>query len=329
MNLNKEEVITLINKYPIGNVIGYKRALEGLGNYNWIIETTKGKFVLRCIPFWKMTKGLEFEFKYLDYFRKRFSKKIPKPLENNNHQLMTRYKNKRFWIYELIKGKTILDYSKNQLREAAKLIAEFHNILVKSGLDNGRKVTSPRNPYISNALVTQRKRASSRKHKNDIIFLSEVDDLIEIYKQIRPKDYFALKAYPLHKDLKLDNVIFKNGHVVGLIDFDQVSYNKEPLIKDVTNFLYYCRSKRDRKKMDLESAKFFIKKYKKYRNLSDKEIALIPYLEASNSIEDFSFTQWLFENDKKRARLYKLKLYSNMAKWYWNNKEFIIKTLSE
>lgn len=330
MKLTDQEVIGLLKNYPIGAFISYKKVLQGVGNHNWIVHANKGKFILRCVSKSKKSKDLKFEFKYLDYFRKRFSKQIPYPLKNMNHECITKFKNRLFWLYPLIKGRTIKVFSKKELSESAKLMAEFHRLLIKSKLNNGKIVTKLCNQHILNVLVAQRRRALLRKNKNDIIFLSGVDDLIEIYRQIHPKDYFALKAYPLHRDIDPDNVIFKNKKAVGLIDFDNVSFSKEPIIKDIVILLMYsCRNKRNRQKLDFNSAKFFINEYKKYRNLSIKEIELIPYLAASGGIEDFSYVQWQFENDKRRAKLYRLKLYANIAKWFWNNKEIIIKTLSE
>ncbi len=328
MRLTKKEIIGLLNNYSIRDFISHKKMLAGVANHNWIIQTKRGKFILRGVSAWKKPKDIMFEFEYMNYFRQKFSYQIPKPLENNNHNFITKYKNRLFWLYPLIDGNTIKVFSKNELHEIAKLMAEYHQILIKSNLDNGQKVTKPCNSNVLKELIKHRKIASLKKQKNDMIYLSEVDDLIKIYKQIYSKEYFDLKAYPLHRDINPENVIFKNGKAVGLIDFDNVSFYKEPLIKDIVILLMYsCRNKRDRKKLNLESARFFLKEYQKYRKLSINEIGLIPNLATSNAIEDFSYVQWLFNNDKRRAKLYRLKLYANIAKWFWNNKELIVKAL--
>lgn len=330
MTLTKIEVVKLLNNYPIGDFISHKKTMAGVANHNWIIQTTKGKFVLRCVPEWKKIKNLNFEFEYINHFKKKFSYQIPKPMKNNDQEFITKYKNRLFWLYPLIEGITIKVFSKTELHEVARLMAEYHRILVKSGLDNKKKITKPSNPLVIKELTGYRKRASLKKLKNDVLYLSEVDDLIKIYSQIHSKEYFALKAYPLHRDINPENIIFKNGKAVGLIDFDNVSFYKEPLIKDIVILLMYsCRNKRDRKKLNLESARFFLKEYQKYRKLSINEIRLIPDLATSNAIEDFSYVQWLFENDRKRAKLYRLRLYANIAKWFWNNKKIIIKALSD
>lgn len=329
MKITKQEIISLLANYNIGVIISYKKTSAGVANHNWIIQAKRGKFILRGVPAWKKAKDLLFEFKYINHFNKHFSYQVPQPLLNNNHALITEYKDRLFWVYPLINGKTIKVFSKNELRETAKLMAEYHKVLIISRLDNLKKVTKPCNPYILKELISQRKRASSRKQKHDLIFLSEANSLIEIYSKIKPKEYFHLKAYPLHRDINPENIIFKNGKAVGLIDFDNVSFYKEPLIKDIVILLMYsCRKKRDRKKLDLEKAKFFIKEYQKYRRLSLDEIKMIPDLAASNAIEDFSYVQWLFENDRRRAKLYRLHLYASIARWFWNNKPLIIKTLS-
>lgn len=329
MKLDKKEIIRLLAEYGVNKVIGYKKARAGVANHNWIIYAKTGKFVLRGVSVWKKPKDLAFEFKYINYFNKNLSYKVPQPLQNNHNTFITKYKNRLFWLYPLIDGKIVEVFSTDELREVARLMSEYHKILIKSKLDNKKKTTKPSSPLILKELMEHRKKASAKKQKHDCVFLSEVDDLIEIYSKIKPKVYFNLKAYPLHRDINPENVIFKNGKAVGLIDFDNVSFYKEPLIKDIVVLLMYsCRNKRDRKKLDLEKARFFLKEYQKYRKLSLEEIKLIPDLATSTAIEDFCYVQWLFENDRRRAKLYRLKLYANIARWFWNNKLLIIKALS-
>jgi len=107
-----------------------------------------------------------------------------------------------------------------------------------------------------------------------------------------------------------------------------VSTMNDTVIKDISVMLQYsCRDRKQKHKLDLKLAKFFLREYKKCRQLSNKEIELIPDMITAGSIEDFSYAYWMLVNDPKRARLYRLKLYSQTAQWYQKNKQEIIEKL--
>lgn len=80
-------------------------------------------------------------------------------------------------------------------------------------------------------------------------------------------------------------------------------------------------------RLDLKLAKFFLKEYKKYRQSSDEEIGFLPDIIIAGSIEDFGYAYWMLVNDPKRAKLYRLKLYSKIAQWCHKNKQEILEKL--
>ena len=44
--LNEKEIQSIINDYPIGNLIQFKGIQDGIENTNYFIKTKKGKFIL-------------------------------------------------------------------------------------------------------------------------------------------------------------------------------------------------------------------------------------------------------------------------------------------
>lgn len=332
MDLTKKDVNYLVSRYDIGPLADYKQFEKGVANYNWLINTDNGKFVLRCVNQWKKTRDIKFELKYLEYFRKRFHYEIPQAIRNLNRSPVTKYKGRLFWMYPLIKGEPVEKYGKKELKEVAKLMAEYHNILIKSKLNNRKIKTQIINPSILRDLEKQKRNCLSKRKKreNEKIFLSSVDDLLGIYKSLNVKEYFSFRFYPIHRDINPENVLFNHGKAIGLIDFDNVSIYNEPLIKDVVILLMYsCRDKNDKRKINFKMARYFLGEYQKYRKLTLREIKLIPILATSNAIEDFSYVQWLFEHEPKRAKLYRLRLYSDISKWFYDNRELIVRKLTK
>jgi Ser/Thr protein kinase RdoA (MazF antagonist) len=165
--------------------------------------------------------------------------------------------------------------------------------------------------------------------RKDKIFLKESSILIPLMKSLDAREYSKLPTYPLHRDINPENTLWTNKKLVGLIDFENIGTMNDTVIKDISVMLQYsCRDKKQKHKLDLKLAKFFLNEYKKHRQLTDKEIGFLPDVITAGTIEDFAYAYWMLINDPKRAKLYRLKLYSKTAQWYHKNKLQIIKKLT-
>jgi Ser/Thr protein kinase RdoA (MazF antagonist) len=47
MKLTKPQVEKILKNWNVGKLISYKKAEKGVVNHNWIVNTTKGKYILR------------------------------------------------------------------------------------------------------------------------------------------------------------------------------------------------------------------------------------------------------------------------------------------
>ncbi len=47
VNFTKKEIIRILDNYKIGTLASYKAIEGGEVNYNWIVKTTEGKYILR------------------------------------------------------------------------------------------------------------------------------------------------------------------------------------------------------------------------------------------------------------------------------------------
>jgi Ser/Thr protein kinase RdoA (MazF antagonist) len=108
-----------------------------------------------------------------------------------------------------------------------------------------------------------------------------------------------------------------------LIDFENVGTFNEPVMKDIAVFFQHsCRSI-GRDTIDLRLCRAFLERYRRLHPLSETETAALPDLMAAGFIEDFAYAYWMLKNDPARAKKYRLKRYSKLAKWCYENRKAI------
>lgn len=333
MNLTKKEIIAILDNYNIGTFISCKAIEKGEVNYNWIVKTTEGKYVLRKESSFKKLPDLEFQFKYVTYLKARkFPYNIPVPLSAKDGRNYFKSNRSHFWLYKFIEGRIRTIFGRKELRQVTEMMAEYHHLIEQSKLDNGKgngdafgreSVLKELKMFRSGVL-----RKAERDQKDEI-FLEEIPELIDLLESLDERQYAQLKRYPLHRDITPTNILWRENKIVGIVDFENVSLMNEPTIKDVAVMLQYsCRDKKHQHQLDLKLGKFFLEKYGKYHTISNEEIKFIPDIITSGAIEDFAYAYWMLINDPKRAKLYRLGLYSRVAKWHLKNKRLIIQRLS-
>jgi Ser/Thr protein kinase RdoA (MazF antagonist) len=332
-SMDKQEIEVLLENWDIGDLINCKQATKGVVNINWILKTTRGRYVLRKVAQSTRTSDLKFELDYLTYLTEHgFPYRIPTPLRTKNRGFILRFEGSRFWMYEYIDGKSVEQFDYRKLKECAKMMAIYHRMIENSGLNNKkgsgevfkrRSVLKELQAYKAQIL---KKNKLARK---DQIFLEESSILVSLLRSLDGQEYSKLPKYPLHRDINPENTLWKNKKLVGLIDFENVGTMNDTLVKDLSTVLQYsCRDRKEKHKLDLKLAKIFLKEYKKHHELSGREIGFIPDIVTAGSIEDFGYAYWMLVNDPERAKLYRLKLYSKIAQWYHRNRVEIVKKLT-
>ena len=139
----------------------------------------------------------------------------------------------------------------------------------------------------------------------------------------------ASDLYPIHSDLISENLLWKQGKLAGVIDFEHVSETNDPIVKDLAVTMQYCcRDNKVKNRLDIDSASRFLQACREYHPLSNKEVVLIPDLITAGFAEDFVFAFWMIRNDPKRAKQSEeedcgLTMYSRAAQWSHSNRERI------
>jgi Ser/Thr protein kinase RdoA (MazF antagonist) len=330
--MHKREIESLLEKWDIGELVSCKQARKGVVNINWILRTKWGKYVLRKVTQFTSIADLRFGLSYLSYLKTHgFPYSIPFAIRTRDGRSFLTFKGSRFWVYEFIDGRDIKRFGYHELRECAKMMATYHKIIERSGLNNGKgKGDAFNRRSVLNDLKRFRKQIlrSDKQRREDQIFLKESTILTPLIRNLDDREYSKLPRYPLHRDINPENILWKDRKLVGLIDFENVGAMNDTVVKDVSIMLQYaCRDMKQKHRLDTRKASFFVREYKKHRQLSDPEIQFLPDIIIAGSIEDFCYAYWMLVNDPKRAKLYRLKLYSQVAQWYHKNKVEVIEKL--
>ena len=145
--------------------------------------------------------------------------------------------------------------------------------------------------------------------------------------------YSDLGLYPIHRDLISENLLWKEGRLAGVIDFEHVSGSNDPIVKDIAVTMQYCcRDNKARHLLDVDSVRRFLQSYTESHPLSNREIALIPDLMTAGFLDDFAYAFWMLRNDPVRAKRseadgYGLTLFSKAAEWNHRNRKSISQAL--
>jgi len=223
--LSSTEIKKILSRYKIGVFEKYIGIKEGIENTNYLVFTSKNKFILTIYE--ERTKDELIPF-YMDvmYNSSINGIKCPTPIKDEYGQLINIIKKKSYGFFKFINGNSKKIWSKNNCFEVGKELARFHVV-------NKNIITSNKNNYGLNFWNT-----TFNKCKN---FISK--ELPGSFEIIAEELNFLNKSWPLnlpegiiHADLFPDNVLFsKSQKISGMIDFyfackDYFSYDIAVLI---------------------------------------------------------------------------------------------------
>ena len=308
-------------------------------NLNFILRTAHGKHVLRQVSHvhHKSPRDLKFELSYLDYLRRSgFPCNVPSAVPTKNGGLFTTIQGHYYWLYRFLEGRVIESLRQPHLEQLAQMMARYHALIERSNLHNGKPASDPYGRTTVLKEIGEYRAEIMRKNninRQERAFLDESVRLTEILRGFDARPRSDLGLYPIHSDLISENLIWNQGKLAGIIDFEHVSQTNDPVVKDIAVTMQYCcRDSEVRHQVDIGSAERFLRSYRKSRRLSDEEVVLIPDLITAAFIGDFVFAFWMLRNDPKRAKQseeegYGLTLGSRAAQWSYSNRERIAHAL--
>ena len=208
-----ENLLKILNQYSIGNLIEFSGIKEGIENTNYFVRTNKGKFILTIFENRVDEKDVPFFVNIMKHLnRQNFL--CPKPIEDNNKNIISEINKKKFIIVSFLEGKWKSKTNNNDCLELGQCIAEMHN--KTKNFNQVRKNSLSIKGW--EKLIISCKCEIPKKQLNlfgpDLI--NEIEDSFELCKKNWPSN---LPIGLIHGDVFPDNVFFNKNKVSGVIDF--------------------------------------------------------------------------------------------------------------
>ncbi len=254
--LTKKKLESILKKhYAIGFLISFERMKKGLGNVLYRVRTTRGDFTLK-IAMRNNPIRVRYEIELLEHLTKL---PVPHLIKTKAGGYFFSYGKYKSFMYAFLPGAHASEITPAMLREVGTFLGKLH--LQTKGFTS--RVPRMRFYDITskNIAVVMR---DSRKVQNPKLRDAAEYMGKELLKYRLPK---KLPEGAMHIDVKPENTLFKNGHLSGVVDFDN-SYNG-PLVLDLANTLmWYCSRQGV---FDMKKARIIYRAYAKVRKLSHTE----------------------------------------------------------
>ena len=286
------QVQLILKDYNIGHLkklIGIKKGIE---NTNYLLVTSKNKFILTIYE--KRVNSKELPF-FMHLMKKLNAKQIncPKPILNKKRKFLFTVEKKLASITSFVHGKEKKNHSLNESKIIGNNIAKLH--LATKNIKLYRKNNlSLQSWFALNNLI---KKSKSKKINR---LCKWIDTILQDLKKQWPSN---LPSGIIHADLFHDNIFFLKKKFSGFIDLyfscnDAYVYDLAICINAI------CFDSKF--KFKVNKAKALIKGYQQIRKLTKKEILALPYLLRGAAIR-FYLTRLYDQLNQQKGAIVKVK----------------------
>jgi len=286
------QVQLILKDYNIGHLkklIGIKKGIE---NTNYLLVTSKNKFILTIYE--KRVNSKELPF-FMHLMTKLNAKQIncPKPILNKKRKFLFKVEKKLASITSFVHGKEKKNHSLNESKIIGNNIAKLH--LATKNIKLYRKNNlSLQSWFALNNLI---KKSKSKKINR---LCKWIDTILQDLKKKWPNN---LPSGIIHADLFHDNIFFLKKKFSGFIDLyfscnDAYVYDLAICINAI------CFDSKF--KFKVNKAKALLKGYQQIRKLTKKEILALPYLLRGAAIR-FYLTRLYDQLNQQKGAIVKVK----------------------
>lgn len=207
-HLGAEELARLIAAYDVGDLVSAKGIAEGVSNSNWLVETTRGRFILTMYERRIDTAELPFFLGLLDHLSDHGCA-VPRTIHDRDGAAFRTIEGKAVALIEFLPGVSPTRPTPAQARAVGAALASVH----LAGLAFGQERINRLDPAFScNAL-----------EQTDQTALGSIDpampETVAMAQAVAKSWPGDLPRSVIHSDLFPDNVLMLGDRVTGMIDF--------------------------------------------------------------------------------------------------------------
>ena len=318
--LEEKDINKILEGYSIGKLEKFDPIEEGVENTNYKILVNKKKYILTIYEKRVDIKDLPFFCTLTRELHKR-NFKCPLPIKNKKNEMISDFINKKLTILSFIEGESKLLLNENESYKVGLETGRLHNIANDINLSrkNSLSIESWQKIFQEIKLTINNKDDSRLKF---------IEENLKKIKKNWPKN---LPRGIIHGDIFIDNIIFKNGDINGIIDYtfacnDFLAFD----IAICLNALCFNQVE-DNYIFNFLNAKNFLKGYVKYRPLENNEKKYMHLLCQGASMR-FLLTRLFDSTNQIDEALVKVKdplEYVKKLEYFNNNEQLITKLFNE
>lgn len=258
--LEKRDIDKILKDYSIGKLEKFDPIEEGVENTNYKILVNKKKYILTIYEKRVDKKDLPFFCTLTtELHKKKF--KCPLPIINNKNEMISDFQNKKLTILSFIEGESKISLNENESYKVGFETSKLHKITSDISLYRKNSLSIESWQEIYNEIKL------TYKNKNNFK-LEFIKDNLDKIKKNWPKN---LPKGIIHGDIFIDNIIFLNDNINGVIDYtfacnDFFAFD----IAICLNALCFEKIG-DNYNFNILNAKNFLNGYMKNRNLEKNE----------------------------------------------------------
>lgn len=261
--ISEKDFLQILSNYDLGKYCGFKTFAQGAGQTTVLLETNRGKCVLRYYKN-RSIKHVLFEVRLFDFLRGK-DYPVPSVIKNNLGKFVSEYKSKPYLIIEFVDGEHIenpnIFFNRKCVVQIVKIVARLHNLT----LNYKPEYFKDRERFD----VSYCWKEFEKKHPKRVKGVMGKWVRGELKKLEFPQ---SMTKGLCHADLNYGNFLFRDGKIVAVLDFDMSFYTY--FIYDIAGLIYWWVWPPGKGFKEKETAEV-VNEYLKWRKLTDEEGAHI------------------------------------------------------
>lgn len=202
--VSSDELHAFLQRYPVGELLGYQGIGEGVENTNYFVDTSDGRWVLTLFERTEEA-GLPYFLGLMEHLAER-GFPCPAPAHTDAHETLTRLNGRHAALVRRLDGNNVLFPSLGQCRAIGTALGRLHVL--------GASFSGHRD----------NERGAAWRARTGRELLGHVRDdearLIHAELEVEARmDWQSLPQGVIHADLFRDNALFIEERLSGVIDF--------------------------------------------------------------------------------------------------------------